>query len=201
MFASGPQSCNPISFDVLYITVQSFGNTNYLPDDPLGPREPTFNARAMPMRVIAVTAQILIGITLLWLGLHGLLHLFASASLRCMAQESVATIFLSRYIAHLFGLELLGSLLLLLGRGKVLTLILVGPIALNIVFFHLFMGRQHRLGDSADSWNFFQQPLGRKHHCRSSRSSSSILRSVSRGKPPASQPARLKPDRRTFRQI
>jgi hypothetical protein len=41
----------------------------------------------------------------------------------------------------LFGLELLGSLLLLVGRWKAVALVLLGPIALNIVFFHFFIGR------------------------------------------------------------
>lgn len=92
------------------------------------------------MRVIAVTAPILIGITLLWLGLEGLLHFLANVPLRCIAQQSITTIFLSRYVALLFGIELLGSLLLLVGRWKVVALVLLGPIALNVVFFHLLMG-------------------------------------------------------------
>jgi putative oxidoreductase len=93
------------------------------------------------MRIIAITAQILIGVTLLWLGLNGFLHLMANLPLRCIAQQAIATIFLSRYIALLFALQLLGSLLLLVGRWKVLALVLLGPIALNIVFFHVFIGQ------------------------------------------------------------
>jgi putative oxidoreductase len=93
------------------------------------------------MRIIAITAQILIGVTLLWLGLNGLLHLTANLPLRCIAQQSIATIFLSRYIALFFALQLLGSLLLLVGRWKVMAFVLLGPIALNIVFFHVFIGR------------------------------------------------------------
>jgi hypothetical protein len=92
------------------------------------------------MKIIAITAQILIGVTLLWLGLSGFLHLMAHLPLRCIAQQSMTTIFLSRYIALLFGLQLLGSLLLLVGRWRVVALVLLGPIALNIVLFHLFMG-------------------------------------------------------------
>jgi hypothetical protein len=92
------------------------------------------------MKMIAIIAQILIAVTLLWLGLSGLLHLTANLPLRCIAQQSIATIFLSRYIALLFGLQLLGSLLLFDGRWSVLALMLLGPIALNIVLFHLFMG-------------------------------------------------------------
>jgi putative oxidoreductase len=92
------------------------------------------------MKIIAITAQILIGVTLLWLGLSGVLRLMAHVPLRCIAQQSIATIFLSRYIALLFGLQLVGSLLLLVGRWSVLALVLLGPIALNIVLFHLFMG-------------------------------------------------------------
>jgi hypothetical protein len=93
------------------------------------------------MKIIAITAQILIAVTFLWLGLSGFLHLIVSVPLRCIAQQSIATIFLSPYIAGLFGLQLLGSLLLLVGRGKVLAFVLLGPIALNIVLFHFFLGR------------------------------------------------------------
>jgi putative oxidoreductase len=93
------------------------------------------------MRMIAITAQILIGVTLLWLGLNGLLHLAAKLPLKCIAPQSIASILLSPYIVLLFGLQLLGSLLLLVGRWNVLALVLLGPIALNIVFFHVFMGQ------------------------------------------------------------
>jgi hypothetical protein len=92
------------------------------------------------MKIIAVTAQLLIGVTVLWLSLSGFLHLTATLPPRCIAQQSIAAILLSRYIALLFGLQLLGSLLLLVGRWNVLALVLLGPIALNLVFFHLFMG-------------------------------------------------------------
>jgi putative oxidoreductase len=92
------------------------------------------------MKIIAITAQILIAVTLLWLSLRGFLHLMANVPLRCIAQQSIATIFLSRYIALLVGLQLLGSLLLLVGRWNVLALVLLGPIVLNVVLFHLFMG-------------------------------------------------------------
>jgi hypothetical protein len=90
--------------------------------------------------MIAITAQILIGATLLWLGLSGFLHLLGNLPLRCIAPQSIADIFFSRYLALLFGLQLLGSLLLLVGRWQLLTLVLLGPIALNLVLFHLFMG-------------------------------------------------------------
>ena len=93
------------------------------------------------MKIVAITAQILIAVTLLWLSLSGFVHLMANVPLRCIAQQSVATIFLSPYIVLLFGLQLLGSLLLLIGRWNVVAFLLLGPIVLNIVFFHLFMGQ------------------------------------------------------------
>jgi putative oxidoreductase len=92
------------------------------------------------MKMIAVTAQILIGITLLWLGLSGFLHLMLNLPLRCIAEQSMTTIFLSPYLALLFGLQLLGTVLLLVGRWRLLTHLLLGPIVLNLVFFHLLMG-------------------------------------------------------------
>ncbi len=93
------------------------------------------------MKIIAITAQILIAGTLLWLGLSRFLHLVTGLPLTCIARQSVAAILLSRYIVLLFALQVLGSLLLLVGRWKVLAFVLLGPIALNIVLFHFFMGR------------------------------------------------------------
>jgi putative oxidoreductase len=93
------------------------------------------------MKIIAITAQILIAVTFLWLGLCRFLHLVTSLPLRCIAQQSIAAILLSRHIVLLLALQLLGSLLLLVGRWKVIAFVLLGPIALNIVLFHLLMGR------------------------------------------------------------
>ena len=93
------------------------------------------------MKIIAITAQILIAVTFLWLGLSRSLHLVISLPLMCMARQSIAAILLSPYLVLLFALQLLGSLLLLVGRWKMIAFVLVGPIALNIVLFHLFLGR------------------------------------------------------------
>ena len=98
-------------------------------------------AETVRMKIIAVSAQILIAVTLLWLSLSRTLHLVASLPLRCIAQQSIAAILLSRYIVLLLVLQLLGSLLLMVGRWKVIAFVLLGPISLNIALFHLFMGR------------------------------------------------------------
>jgi hypothetical protein len=90
--------------------------------------------------MIAIIVQIVIGVTLLLRGLSGFLHLVAHLPARCIAQQSVATIFFYHYLPLLFGLQLLGSLLLLFGRWKVLALMLLGSVILNIVLFHVFMG-------------------------------------------------------------
>src|ERR1700749_2602943 len=92
------------------------------------------------MKMIAIAAQVLIGVTLLWLGFCSFLHRVANLPLECIAQQSIGSILFSRYLAALCGLQLLGSLLLLFGRWKLLTLALLGPIALNVVFFHFLLG-------------------------------------------------------------
>jgi putative oxidoreductase len=93
------------------------------------------------MKIIAITAQILIAVTFLWLGLRRSVHLATSLPLRYVAQRFIAATLLSRHIVLLLALQLLGSLLLMVGRWKVIAFVLLGPIALNIVLFHLFMGR------------------------------------------------------------
>ena len=95
-------------------------------------------AETVRMKIIAVSAQTLIAVTFLWLSLSRTLHLVASLPLRCIAQQSIAAILLSRYIVLLLVLQLLGSLLLMVGRWKVIAFLLLGPIALNIALFHLF---------------------------------------------------------------
>src|SRR5690348_4517281 len=91
------------------------------------------------MKMIAVTAQILIGVSLLWLGLSGFLHLMVNLPLRCIAEQSLATFFFSRHLALLYFLLLLGTVLLLVVPWKVLALLLLDPIVLNLVAFHLVM--------------------------------------------------------------
>jgi putative oxidoreductase len=93
------------------------------------------------MKIVAITAQILIAVTFLWLGLSRGLHLVTSLPPRCTAQRFIAATLLSRHIVLFLALQLLGSLLLMVGRWKVIAFVLLGPIALNIVLFHLFMGR------------------------------------------------------------
>jgi hypothetical protein len=92
------------------------------------------------MKMIAIAAQVLIGVTLLWLGVCSFLHRVANLPLECIAHQSIGSIFFSRYLAGLCGLQLLGSLLLLFGRWKLLTLALLDPIALNLVVFHFLLG-------------------------------------------------------------
>ena len=49
----------------------------------------------------------------------------------------------------IFGLQVLGGLLLLLNRFVVLALVLLGPIIVNILLFHLLVAPEGIRGDSA----------------------------------------------------
>jgi hypothetical protein len=56
-----------------------------------------------------------------------------------LAAQFGGAIFASHYWVVIFGIQVLGALLLLLNRFVVLALVLLGPVIVNILFFHVLM--------------------------------------------------------------
>jgi putative oxidoreductase len=55
------------------------------------------------------------------------------------AQQFGGAIFMSHYWVVVFGIQVLGGVLLLVNRFVVLALVLLGPVIVNIFFFHALM--------------------------------------------------------------
>ena len=91
------------------------------------------------MRITATIARYLLGLVFLVFGLNGFLHFIPMPPPTGLAGQFGGVIFASHYWVVIFGIQVLGGLLLLLNRYVVLALVLLGPVIVNIFFFHALM--------------------------------------------------------------
>jgi putative oxidoreductase len=91
------------------------------------------------MKIAALIARLLLGLTFVVFGLNGFLHFIPMPPPTCVAAQFFGAIFASRYWVVIFGLQIVGGLLLLLNRFVPLALVLLAPVIVNIFFFHALM--------------------------------------------------------------
>jgi uncharacterized membrane protein YphA (DoxX/SURF4 family) len=90
------------------------------------------------MRIASIIARYLLGLIFLVFGLNGFLH-FIPMPPKGLAAQFGGAIFASHYWVVVFGLQVLGGVLLLVNRFVPLALVLLGPVIVNIFFFHALM--------------------------------------------------------------
>jgi putative oxidoreductase len=92
------------------------------------------------MRIASIIARYLLGLIFLVFGLNGFLHFIPMPPPKgALAGQFAGAIFASRYWIVVFGVQVLGGVLLLINRYAVLALVLLGPVVVNIIFFHVLM--------------------------------------------------------------
>jgi len=92
------------------------------------------------MRIASIIARYLLGLIFLMFGLNGFLHFIPMPPPKgALAAQFGGAIFASRYWVVVFGVQVLGGVLLLVNRYVVLALVLLGPVIVNIFFFHALM--------------------------------------------------------------
>lgn len=72
-------------------------------------------------------------------GLNGFLNFIPMPPPTGVAGQFFGAIFASHYWVVIFGIQVLGGLLLLINRYVPLALVLLGPVIVNIFFFHALM--------------------------------------------------------------
>jgi putative oxidoreductase len=92
------------------------------------------------MKIVALIARILLGLTFLIFGANGL-HPFLKMPPPPpgLAGQYIGALFLSHYAIVPFTVQLVGGILLLANRFVPLALALLGPVIVNILCFHAFM--------------------------------------------------------------
>jgi putative oxidoreductase len=91
------------------------------------------------MKIVALIARILLGAIFLVFGLNGFLHFIPAPPPAGLAGQLVTVLFASHYAWVIFAVQVLGGALLLVDRYVVLALVLLGPVIVNILTFHILM--------------------------------------------------------------
>ena len=94
------------------------------------------------MKIAALIARILLGLVFFVFGLNGFLNFIPTGPLPTgLAGQFVTVLIQSHYVLFVSGIQLAGGVLLLVNRYVPLALVLLGPVIVNILLFHLLLNR------------------------------------------------------------
>jgi putative oxidoreductase len=96
--------------------------------------------RKRDMKIVTLVARLLLGLVFVVFGLNGFLNFLSMGPMPTgLAGQFMGALFLSHYYWVVAGLQIVGGGLLLVNRLVPLALVLLGPIIVNIVLYHLFL--------------------------------------------------------------
>lgn len=94
------------------------------------------------MKIAALIARILLGLVFFVFGLNGFLNFIPMGPLPTgLAGQFVTVLIQSHYVLFVSAIQLAGGVLLLVNRYVPLALVLLGPVIVNILLFHLLLNR------------------------------------------------------------
>ncbi len=92
------------------------------------------------MKILSLVARILLGLLFVVFGLNGFLNFLNMGPMPTgLAGQFIAALVGSHYFWVVAGLQIAGGALLLVNRYVPLGLVLLGPVIVNIILYHLFM--------------------------------------------------------------
>jgi len=92
------------------------------------------------MKIIILTARLLLGLICVVFGLNGFLNFLSMGPMPTgLAGQFIGALFLSHYYWAVAAVQIIGGLLLLVNRFVPLGLVLLGPVIVNILLYHLFL--------------------------------------------------------------
>jgi putative oxidoreductase len=91
------------------------------------------------MKIASLIARLLLGLIFLVFGLNGFLHFIPMPPPTGVALQFFMAMIATHYWVVIFGVQVVGGVLLLVNRFVPLALMLLGPVIVNIFFFHMFM--------------------------------------------------------------
>jgi uncharacterized membrane protein YphA (DoxX/SURF4 family) len=92
------------------------------------------------MRIIVIIARVLLGLVFFVFGLNGFLHFMPNPPPTPPAGEFFGALIKTGYMFFLiFGTQVLGGALLLLGVAVPFALVILAPVIVNILAFHLYL--------------------------------------------------------------
>jgi uncharacterized membrane protein YphA (DoxX/SURF4 family) len=92
------------------------------------------------MKVVTLIARLLLGSIFIVFGLNGFLNFLSMGPMPTgLAGQFVGALAQSHYFWVVAALQVVGGLLLLVNRFVPLALVLLGPVIVNILLYHIFM--------------------------------------------------------------
>src|SRR5258705_13945008 len=92
------------------------------------------------MKIVSLVARLLLGLISLVFGLNGFLNFLNMGPMPSgLAGQFMGALFLSHYYYVVAGLQVVGGVLLLVNRFVPLALVLLGPVIVNIILYHVFL--------------------------------------------------------------
>jgi uncharacterized membrane protein YphA (DoxX/SURF4 family) len=92
------------------------------------------------MRILILVARLLLGLMFLVFGLNAFLNFLNMGPMPAgLAGQFMGALFLSHYMWVVAALQIIGGVLLLINRYVPLALVLLGPVIVNILLYHLFL--------------------------------------------------------------
>ncbi len=92
------------------------------------------------MKIVTLIARLLLGLIFVVLGLNGFLNFLSMGPMPTgLAGQFIGALILSHYFWVVAALQVVGGVLLLVNRFVPLGLVLLGPVIVNIILYHVFM--------------------------------------------------------------
>jgi uncharacterized membrane protein YphA (DoxX/SURF4 family) len=91
------------------------------------------------MKIAVLIARILLGLVFVFFGLNAFFNFLHAPMPPGLAGQFMGALFASHFYVVPFGFQILGGLLMIVGRYVSLGLVILAPILVNILTFHLTM--------------------------------------------------------------
>jgi putative oxidoreductase len=96
--------------------------------------------RKREMKIVTLIARILLGLVFVVFGLNGFLNFLSLGPMPTgLAGQFMGALFVSHYYWVIAALQVVGGVLLLVNRFVPLALVLLGPVIVNILCYHVFL--------------------------------------------------------------
>src|SRR6266852_1275355 len=91
------------------------------------------------MKIVTLIARLLLGLVFVVFGLNGFLNFIKGPMPTGLAGQFIGALLLSHYYWVVAVLQIAGGLLLVANRFVPLALVLLGPVIVNIICYHVFL--------------------------------------------------------------
>jgi putative oxidoreductase len=92
------------------------------------------------MKIVTLIARILLGLIFVVFGLNGFLNFLSMGPMPTgLAGQFMGALFVSHYYWVIAALQVVGGVLFLVNRFVPLALVLLGPVIVNILCYHVFL--------------------------------------------------------------